>query len=83
MFVQMPFFLNNMILIMVLRISLSPLFCMIMNNQNGMTALYISAEGGHTDIIKLLLDKRANTEAIDNVSHHAYILLLVIELNIR
>ena len=34
-----------------------------MNNQDGKTALYVAAEKGSTEIVKLLLDKGANFDA--------------------
>ena len=40
-----------------------------MNDQYGRTALYKAAEGGHKDIVLLLLDKGAEIEATDRVSH--------------
>ena len=49
---------------------LSSLFCIILNNQNGRAALHIATEGGHVEVVKLLLDKGANVEAITvYVSH--------------
>ena len=47
-----------------------------MNDQDDQSALYKAAEVGHVEIVRLLLDKGANTGAIGNVSYHVYILLL-------
>ena len=55
------------------------LYCMIMNNQDGSTALHCATLGGFTEIVKLLLDKRAQHNVADIVSHCmcAYIVLLI------
>ena len=45
--------------------------------------LFNAADKGHTEIVKLLLDKGANTEAIGNVSHSEYISVLVIVRSLR
>ena len=42
---------------------------MAINNQYGTTALYKAAEGGHTDAVRLLLDRGSNIHAADKVSH--------------
>ena len=42
---------------------------MIMNNQNDRTALHSAAKRGFTEIVKLLLDRGANIEAVSVVSH--------------
>ena len=51
-----------------------------MNDQDDQSALHKAAEGGHVEIVKLLLDKGANIEATDRVGHCLciYILLLVV-----
>ena len=46
----------------------------LLNNQYDQSALYIAAEGGHKDTVKLLLDEGANTEATDKVCHYVNIL---------
>ena len=53
---------------------------MIMNNQDGMTALHKAAAGGFTEIVRLLLEKGANIETRGNVSHCicVYIVLLIV-----
>ena len=45
------------------------LYCMIMNNQDGSTALLLAAEKGSTETVKLLLDKGADLNVTDSVSH--------------
>ena len=52
-----------------LYLILCPLYRMIMNNQNGMTALHLAANGGHAETVKLLLENGADIHATDNVSH--------------
>ena len=42
---------------------------MITNDQEGKTALYAAADVGSTEIVKLLLDKGADTEADTKVSN--------------
>ena len=49
--------------------SLLSLYCMIMNNQNGETALHKAAAGDQINIVRLLLDKGAKVNVIDIVSH--------------
>lgn len=39
---------------------------------NGATALYISAEHGHPEVMKLLLAKGANTEAVSKTGETAF-----------
>ena len=49
---------------------LSSLSCMIMNNQKGWTALHRAAVRGHADVVKLLLERVADIEAVAGpVSH--------------
>ena len=52
-----------------LYLILCPLYRMIMNNQDGMTALHRAAWTGHTETVKLLLDSGADVHAADVVSH--------------
>ena len=79
---QMPLYLEHNLVTITppLHFVLSSLYCMIMNNQYDQSALYIAAEGGHKDIVKLLLDKGANTEVTNNVSYCicVYTLLLIL-----
>ena len=42
---------------------------MIMNNQNGETALHKAATGGFTEIVMLLVGKAAEFNVPDKVSH--------------
>ena len=44
-------------------------YCMIMNNQDGQTALLYAASKGFTEIVKLLLEKGAKVNVFDKVSH--------------
>ena len=44
-------------------------YFMIMNNQDGMTALHKAANGGFTEIVKILLDKGAEVNITGKVSH--------------
>ena len=46
---------------------------MTMNNQGGMTALHLAADGGHADTVKLLLENGADIKAMDKVSHCEYV----------
>ena len=41
-----------------------------------MTALHVAAENGHIEVVRLLLDRHANIEAVDVVSQIAIVLLL-------
>ena len=40
--------------------------------KNGSTSLYCASSGGHTDIVRLLLEKGANTEAPDKVNERGH-----------
>ena len=40
-----------------------------MCHQNGRTALYFAAKEGHTEIVKLLLDRGVNADTADEVSN--------------
>ena len=57
------------IVIHVLYLILSSLYCTIMNNQDGTTALHKAAAGGFTEIVKLLLDRGADIQTHDCVSN--------------
>ena len=56
------------------------LYFFIMNNQNGQTALHCAANEGFTETVKLLLDKGADLNVTDSVSHCmcVYIVLLIV-----
>ena len=56
-----------------LYLILCPLYCMIMNNQDGNTALHVAANKGHADTVKLLLENGADIKAMDKVSHCEYV----------
>ena len=38
-------------------------------HQNGVTALHAAAQEGHIKVVRLLLDRNANSKAVDKVSH--------------
>ena len=56
------------------------LYFFIMNNQNGNRALIYAATGGFTEIVKLLLDKGADLNVTNKVSHCmcVYVVLLIV-----
>ena len=60
--------------------SLISLYYMLMNNQVGMTALHKAEEEGFTEIVKLLLDKGAEVNITNKVSHCmcVYVVLLIV-----
>ena len=67
--------LDFVIAIIALHSFLPFLYIIVMNNQDRQTALHVAAERGFTEIIKLLLGKGANIEALGGyVSHHSCIL---------
>ena len=39
-------------------------------HQYGLTALILAAYFGHIEVVKMLLDRNANIEAVDNVSRN-------------
>ena len=43
-----------------------------MYTQDGTKPLHKAAEGGHTDLVKLLLEEGINTHATNDVSHSIY-----------
>ena len=53
---------------------------MIMNNQDGLTALHKATGKGFTEIVKLLLNKGATVDVTDKVSHcmWVYVVLLIV-----
>ena len=56
------------------------LYFFIINNQNNNTALIYAEYQGFTEIVKLLLDKGADLNATDKVSHCmcVYVVLLIV-----
>ena len=45
----------------------------ILSLKDGITALHVVAQEGHLEVVRLLLDRHANIEAVGNVSHNVSI----------
>ena len=58
-----------LLLLMLLMIMFLLLFDYIMYHQDGCTAFHLAASGGHTEIVKLLLDRGVNVDTADSVSN--------------
>ena len=51
------------------HIALCIIFDMKSYYQVGLTALHSAAQGGHIEVVRLLLDRNANIDAVTKVSH--------------
>ena len=49
--------------------------------QDGNTALITAASGGHTSLVALLLDGKANTNIANNVRHYGWIIASILIIN--